>query len=284
MMAHPLLAAALITAASLGGMTDGEIEKVRGDHKFTEGPLYLPTGKIIFSDIPANRIYHEDGTVFREPSNYSNGLTLDSEGRLIAAEHKRRVSRTEKDGTVVTLAEEFEGKKLNSPNDIIVRSDGTIFFTDPPYGGNKAELDFQAVYKIATDGTLTALVRDFKKPNGLALSPDEKVLYVADTEGAHIRAFDVAEDGSLSNDRVHCELPGPDGIKVDVEGSIWATAGDGVRVISSKGELLETIEFPEKPANCCFGGEDGKTLYVTARTGVYNVRTTVAGIYPKPAE
>jgi gluconolactonase len=282
-----LLSAAAFLVCSAGfaaGFTEGQPEQVRSGHKFTEGPLYMPEGHLLFSDIPAHRIYKEYGTVFREESGYSNGLTLDREGRLIAAEHKRRVSRTEKDGTIVTLAEAYEGKKLNSPNDVIVRSDGTIFFTDPPYGGNKVELDFNGVYKIAPDGALSLLVKDFIKPNGLALSPDEKTLYVADTEGSHLRAFDVAEDGSLSNGRVLCEVPGPDGIKVDTQGNIWATAGDGVRVISPTGELLDTVVFPEKPANCCFGGVDGKTLYVTARTGVYKIRTTVEGIRPEPGK
>lgn len=281
---NTLFAAGVLAALSLGGLTEGAVEQVAQDHKFTEGPLYLPTGKIIFSDIPANRIYNEDGTVYRDPSGYANGHTLDAEGRLLSAEHKRRVSRTEKDGSVVTLAEEFEGKKLNSPNDIIVRSDGTIYFTDPPYGGNEYELGFNGFFMLGKDGKLTALARDYKKPNGLALSPDEKTLYVADSEAGHIRSYDVAEDGSVSNDRVLCECPGPDGIKVDKQGNIWATAKDGVRVINAKGELLETVVFPQQPSNCCFGGEDGKTLYVTARTGVYKIRTTVEGIRPVPAK
>lgn len=281
---NTIITAAVAAALSLGAFTEGDVEQVREKHKFTEGPLYLPAGHLIFSDIPAHRIYNEDGSVFREESGYANGNTLDNEGRLVTAEHKRRVSRTEKDGSIVTLAEVFEGKKLNSPNDVIVRSDGTIYFTDPPYGGNEVELDFNGFFMIGKDGKLTALARDYKKPNGLALSPDEKILYVADTEGAHIRAYDVAADGSVSNDRVLCELPGPDGIKVDKEGNIWATAKDGVRVISPKGELLETVVFPEQPANLCFGGDDGKTLYVTARTGVYKIRTTVEGIRPVPAK
>jgi gluconolactonase len=281
-----LIAATLIALAMPAAFTEGEIVKIAEKHVFTEGPVYLPKeGYILFSDIPRHHIYREDGTVYREDSGYANGLTLDLQGRLIAAEHKgRRVSRTEDDGSVVSLTDKFEGKAYNSPNDVIVRSDGTIYFTDPPYGGNEPELGFNGVFKIAPDGTVTLIARDFLKPNGLALSPDEKVLYIADTEGAHIRAFDVAEDGNISNGRVLAECPGPDGIKVDTQGNIWATAKDGVRVISPKGELLETIVFPEQPANCAFGGEDGKTLYVTARTGVYKVKTTVAGIYAKAKE
>lgn len=278
-----LVAATLIALAIPAAFTEGEITKIAEKHAFTEGPLYLPEkGHILFSDIPRHHIYNEDGSVFREESGYSNGLTLDNEGRLLAAEHKgRRVSRTEKDGTVVAITDSFEGKPYNSPNDVIVRSDGTIYFTDPPYGGNKAELDFNGVFRVAPDGKVTAIVKDFNKPNGLALSPDEKVLYVADSEANHIRAFDVAPDGSVSNGRIHSECPGPDGIKVDTEGNIWATAKNGVRVIAPDGKLLETIAFPEQPANCAFGGEDGKTLYVTARTGVYKVKTTVVGVYAK---
>jgi len=281
---NTLIAAGVLAALSLGGLTEGVVEQIAEKHKFTEGPLYLPTGKIIYSDIPANRIYNEDGTVFREPSGYANGHTFDNEGRLVSAEHKRRVSRTEKDGTVVTLADSFEGKKLNSPNDIIVRSDGIIYFTDPPYGGNEVELDFNGMYMIDKAGTLKLLSKNYKKPNGLALSPDEKILYVADSEAGNIHAYDVAEDGSVSNDRILCECPGADGIKVDKQGNIWATAKDGVRVINAKGELMETVVFPQQPSNCCFGGEDGKTLYVTARTGVYKIRTTVEGIRPLPAK
>ena len=136
------------------------------------------------------------------------------------------------------------------------------------------------LFAILPDGTLKMLKNDFDRPNGLTLSPEERVLYAADTSKGHLRAFDLAKDGSLSGDRVFCELPGPDGIKCDVEGNVWATASDGVRVVNPKGELLETVVFPEGPANCGFGGQDGKTLYVTARSSVYTVTTSVAGIHP----
>lgn len=280
----------LIAVTLLGAeppLTTGEIETVGKGFMFTEGPVCLPDGKILFSDIPADTIFDTERNVFRNPSGQSNGLTLDNENRLIAAEHaNRRVSRTEADGSITVLAETFEGKKLNSPNDVVVRKDGILFFTDPPYGlrggleGDLAELDFAGVYAILEPGNVKLLARDFKKPNGLALSPDEKILYVADTEGKHIRAFDLAEDASVSNDRVLCDLPGPDGIKVDTEGNIWATAGDGVRVIRPDGTLVETIEFPGAPANCGFCGPDGKTLFVTARTGIYKVGISIPGILP----
>ena len=278
----------VLLSVFLGGaetLTTGPVELVAEGFQFTEGPLWFPGGPLIFSDIPADTIFKADKTVYRSPSGKSNGLTLDTHGRLIACEHgNRRVSCTGKDGTVVVLAETYDGKKLNSPNDVILRSDGMVFFTDPPYGleGREQELPFQGVFAIWPSGKLLLLADDFKKPNGLAFSPDEKVLYVADTEGSHIRAFDVAEDGLLSNGRNFCELPGPDGMKVDVRGNVWCTARDGVRVFNPAGEHLQTIEFPQVPANCAFGDEDGQTLYVTARTAVYKVRCTVKGILPGP--
>ncbi|MBI2423183.1 MAG: SMP-30/gluconolactonase/LRE family protein [Candidatus Hydrogenedentes bacterium] len=268
-------------------MVTGDVATLGAGYKFTEGPVWMKDGTLLFSDIPADTIFKGNGEVFRKPSGMSNGLTLDREGRLIAAEHQtRRVTRTEKDGTITVLAERFEGKRLNSPNDVIVRSDGVLFFTDPPYGlpggpdGPNAELKWFGLFAILPDGALKMLKKDFLRPNGLTLSPDEKLLYVADTSKGHIRAFDLAKDGTLSGDRVFCELPGPDGIKCDVEGNVWATASDGVRVVSPQGELLETVVFPEGPANCGFGGQDGKTLYVTARSSVYTVTTAVAGIHP----
>lgn len=285
-MTSILIVAALMGAAE--DLTAGPVEVVSEGYRFTEGPLWLPDNTLIFSDIPADTIYRADKTVFRQPSGKSNGLTLDRQNRLIACEHwNRRVSRTDKDGVVSVVADRYDGKRFNSPNDVVVRSDGLIFFTDPPYGleDREAELDVAGVYLVKPDGEVTLLVKDFKKPNGLAFSPDEKVLYIADTEGRHIRAFDVAKDGTLSNDREFCELPGPDGMKVDVRGNIWCTASDGVRVFTPAGDLIQTIVFPQAPANCAFGDADFKTLYVTARTGLYKVRVTVAGIRPgKPAE
>jgi gluconolactonase len=281
---RPLLAAAfaLLTADSTP-FTAAPVETVATGHRFTEGPVWLPQGKLLFSDIPADRIYAVEAgskSVFREPSGRSNGLTLDRENRLLAAEHQnRRVSRTEKDGTITVLADSYDGKRLNSPNDLIVRSDGVIFFTDPPYGGHGSELGFNGVYAIHPDGTLKLLVNDFYRPNGLTLSPDEKILYIADSEKDFIRAYDLAPDATLSNPRQFCRCPGPDGIKTDTNGNIWATAADGVRIIAPNGSLLHTIAFPEQPANCAFG-EDGRTLFVTARTSVYKVRATVQGILP----
>ncbi len=267
-------------------MTVGEVELVADGFMFTEGPVWVDASDtLLFSDIPADTIYDQNKAVFRKPSGQSNGLTLDGEGRLIACEHKnRRITRTEKNGDITVLADTYEGKRLNSPNDVVVRSDGIIFFTDPPYGlkgglkGPDAELDFSGVYKIDADGTLTLLMKDFIKPNGLALSPDEKVLYIADTEGKHIRAFDVTAEAKLENGRIFCELGSPDGMKMDVKGNVWATASDGVRIYSPQGELLETVLCPQMPANCAFGGNDSHTLFITARTGLYKIQTVNAGI------
>lgn len=268
--------------------TDDTPDQLITGFQFTEGPVWLPGHNIlIFSDIPASTIYQEDGEIFRKPSGQSNGLTLDREGRLIAAEHEtRRVTRTEPDGAITVLAERYNGNRLNSPNDVIVRSDGMIFFTDPPYGlpgmleGPHAELSFSGVYALLPGEDLVLLIDDFNKPNGLTLSPDESILYIADTDGAHIRAFDVAENGTLSNDRLFYDLPTPDGIKTDTQGRVWATARDGVHVISPEGERILLIEFPEIPANLCFGGEGGNILYVTARNSVYQLTTNVEGIRP----
>jgi gluconolactonase len=262
------------------------VEKLGGDFKFTEGPLWVAANnQLLFSDIPANRIVSfKDGNIatFRAPSNNSNGLTLDKQGRLIACEHgTRRVTRTEADGTLTVLAERYENKRLNSPNDAVVRSDGAIYFTDPPYGvkPDARELDFQGVYRISADGKeLALLVRDFIKPNGLAFTPDEKTLYVNDTEGGHIRAFDVSADGKLSNSRVFAKVPGPDGMKVDSTGNVYCTSAAGVMVFDGAGRHLGTFVAAEQPANCAFGGADWKALYMTCRSGLYRVRLSVPGV------
>jgi sugar lactone lactonase YvrE len=272
---------------------DAQVEKLAGGFQFTEGPVWIPDGYLLFSDIPANIIYKwtpgsEGAEVWREPSGHSNGLTLDKMGRLIACEHDRRVSRTESDGTVVTLAEQYEGKRLNSPNDIVVKSDGSIYFTDPPYGLSNQqegkELDFNGVYRLAPDGTLALLDDSFERPNGLAFSPDESVLYVDDTHKGHIRAFDVQPDGTLVNGRVFAAFgkdPGkdgaPDGMKVDVRGNVFCTGPGGVWVYNPASELLGVIQPPEVPANLAWGDDDLKTLYLTARTGLYRIRVKTGG-------
>ena len=267
---------------------DAKLEKVAGGFRFTEGPVWMPEGHVIFSDIPANQLKKyqpgQEVTVFREPSHNANGNTIDLEGRLVSAEHgARRVSRTLANGNVETVVEEFEGKKFNSPNDVVVKTDGTIWFTDPDYGlaGRDREIDGNWVYRHDPKSKkTTVLVKDFDKPNGLCFSPDEKKLYVADSGAPkHIRVFDVQADGTVSNGKVFCKIDrgGPDGIRSDADGRIWSSAGDGVHIFTAEGELIGKILCPEAPANLCFGGKDFKTLYITARTGFYKIDTKVTG-------
>jgi gluconolactonase len=263
------------------------VEKLAGDFQFTEGPLWVAAkGELLFSDIPANRIVRFKAgkfETFRAPSRNSNGLTLDKQGRLIACEHgSRSVTRTEADGTITTLAERYEGKRLNSPNDVVVKSDGAVYFTDPPFGVRRGEqeLDFHGVYRIAPDGkTLIVVARDFIKPNGLAFTPDEKVLYINDTDRDHIRAFDVAADGTLVNGRVFTsQSPGPDGMKVDTEGNVYCACRGGVMVFDRAGRHLGTFATADQPTNCAFGDADWKTLFITARPSLYRVRLAAPGL------
>jgi len=230
-------------------------------------------------------------TVFREPSGKSNGLTYDKGGHLIACEHaNRRVSRTTADGHVITIASHYQGKRLNSPNDVVVKSDGSIYFTDPPYGLSAAygvesekELDFQGVYRLSPNGeTLTLLVDDFDRPNGICFSPDESILYINDTERMHVRAFDVQPDGTLTNDRIFGEEEGdtgkPDGMKADTQGNIYLTGPDGIWVFAPDGTHLGIILVPERAANLAWGGDDWKTLFITASTSVYRVACQTVGV------
>lgn len=269
-------------------------ERIASGFGFTEGPVWHPDGYLLFSDIPMNiiRKWTPDKGVetFRSPSGNSNGLTYDKQARLIACEHSnRRVSRTDTDGVVVAIADRYEGKRLNSPNDAVVKSDGSIYFTDPPYGLpqetlNK-ELDFQGVYRLLPDDKAPELlVSDLNRPNGIAFSPDEKVLYVANSSPGNVYAFDVQADGSLANRR---SFTGPlfsaDGIKVDTKGNLYVTTGlPLVKIYDNTGRLIGDILFPEVTANCAFGGSDGKTLFVTASTSVYKVRLKVQGIAVLP--
>jgi gluconolactonase len=275
-------------------MDAGLSELVQDDHwtpvaqnlGFTEGPVWHPGGYLLFSDIPNDRIHRLRGgdlDVYREPSGNANGLTLDRDGNLLACEHgNRRVSRQRGD-EVETLASHYDGKRLNSPNDIVVRSDGRIFFTDPPYGirDEQRELPYNGVFTVATDGTLSLLIDDFDRPNGLALSPDERTLYIADTQRLHVRAFDVAAGGALSNGRIFAEMAEggrPDGMKVDAEGRLYVSAGT-LQVFGADGAPLGVIDCPQPPANCAWA-EDASMLYITARTAVYKLQFTVRGIAP----
>ena len=260
--------------------------------RFVEGPVWIAEEKrLLFSDIPANRIYRlaADGRVmtFQKPSGNSNGLTRDQEGRLIACEQgNRRVTRTEKDGSITPLADRFHGKKLNSPNDVVVKSDGAIYFTDPAYSitPGRQEQPLEGVYRLSPDGEEISLVADdLARPNGLAFSPDETKLYIDDSERRHIRIFDVGDDGSLSGGSLfhdmNVSIPGsPDGMKVDVEGRVYCTGAGGVWVFDPAGNHLGTIVTPEKPSNCAWGDDDWRSLYITASTSVYKIRVNTPGI------
>ena len=273
---------------------DAELERVAGGFKFTEGPVWRD-GYLLFSDIPNNRTVrwqesHEGNSVstYRTPSGNANGLTLDREGRLISCEHSaRRVSRQEADGSYTVLADSYHGTQLNSPNDVVVRSDGAIYFTDPPYGvedlGLEPDLDFRGVFMITTDGALHLLVDDFDRPNGLAFSPDEKTLYIDDSRRRHVRAFTVSADGALADSRLWTDMNSPDagspdGMKVDRNGNVYCTGPGGVWVMNPAGHVLGRIIGDEQPANLAWGDDDWSTLYVTARTSLYRIRLNTTGI------
>lgn len=272
---------------------EAQLTLLAEDFQFTEGPVWVPRdegGYLLFSDIPANRIYRwddEEGlSVFREPSHHANGNILDNEGRLVTAEHgSRRVTRTEADGSIVTLAEAHEGKRFNSPNDVAVKSDGSVWFTDPPYGlsdRSLMELDGHYVFRLDPESGEVRIVADgFDMPNGLCFSPDESKLYIADSGSpANIRVFEVLDSGDLSGGEVFCEIDQgvPDGIRVDTEGRLYSSAGDGIQVFSSQGGLIGRILVPQAVANFCFGGVDDKRLFMTARGFVYSIDLLAEGI------
>ncbi|MFK7987630.1 MAG: SMP-30/gluconolactonase/LRE family protein [Sandaracinaceae bacterium] len=291
--AGPLDAGSPDAAVDAGPPTDpldgiGTVEQVATDFAFLEGPHWREAdGVLLFTDIPRSTIHRlappNTVDVFRMPSDAANGLATLPDGRLLAAEHgARRVSVTGSDGTVSAYAATFMDDRFNSPNDIAVRSDGTIYFTDPPYGlgGAPRELDFNGVFRVSPAETVSVewMGATSSRPNGVSLSPDETVLYVADTAGGEVRAFDVASDGSTSGERVFAtDTPGADGMAVDVAGNLFVTTSAGVRVYAPDGALWGTIDIPEAPANCAFGDTDHRTLYVTARTSLYRVRLTIEG-------
>jgi gluconolactonase len=263
---------------------DARLEKVASGFQFTEGPVFSRIGFLLFSDIPANRIMKlERGrvSVFREGSNGANGLTFDHQGRLLACEGSAgRVTRTEKDGKITMLAERYEGKALNAPNDLVYSIDGSIYFTDLPRRNAPPEpprTGFAAVYQITRKGELRIATRDAERPNGVALAPDQLTLYVADSTRRNIRAYDIAGDGALSNGRVLAEMTaGPDGLKTDEAGNLYVAAGNAVWVFGRSGKPLGKILAPEGPSNCNWGA-GFRGLYITARTSVYSVPTRVPG-------
>ena len=311
------LAVAAVLAAAPGGVGKIErldpaldalvapgavIEKVAGGFKFTEGPLWRPDGTLWFSDVQGNvvrsvtpdghvkvLIQNAGGVSNAPPDAFigSNGMAQAPDGSVWMAQHgARQVARVAADHTLTPVVSRFEGKRFNSPNDLVFAADGALYFTDPPYGLAKQdddpakELAFNGVYRFA-NGRLQALVRDLNRPNGLAFSPDGKILYVNNSDPAKniVMRYDVAADGTLANGRVFANLTSKvdglaDGMKVDAKGNVYTTGPGGIWVLSASGKHLGTIEPPETPANCAWG-DDGKTLYMTAVTGIYRIRTLV---------
>lgn len=280
------------------------VERLWSGARWCEGPAWFAAGRyLLWSDIPNNRIMRwdeTDGSVseFRRPSHYTNGHTVDNAGRLISCEHlARRVTRTEYNGEITVLADSFDGKRLNSPNDVVVKSDGSVWFTDPSYGiltdyeGDRAEPELPCnVYRVGTDGSIKVVADDFLKPNGLAFSPDESLLYIADTGithdelgPKHIRALNVSSDGeSLDRGTVFADCTAGvfDGFRCDTAGRIWSSAGDGVHCYNTEGQLIGKVLVPEMVANVTFGGEKLNRLFICGTSSLYSVYLTVNGCKP----
>jgi gluconolactonase len=271
-------------------------EKLADGYLFTEGPLWDPRQRrLLFSDIPGNLIAQWSpaggASVFRSPSNMSNGLAWDRDGRLLCCEHATsRLTRTEADGKVTVLASAYEGKELNSPNDVVVKSDGTIYFTDPAYGRMEyygvpraPQLGFRGVYRVAPDGRrLTLLADDFGQPNGLCFSADECRLFVNDTERGHIRVFEVLGDGTLGSGRIWAELSGegpgaPDGMKIDSEENLYCCGPGGIHVFDRSANCLGVVKVPSGAANFTWGEDDLRSLFITATSMLYRIRVRVPG-------
>ncbi len=271
-------------------------ERIASGCLFTEGPLWHAAGQyLLFSDMPGDHLRRwsaKDGvSTFRKPCNQSNGLAWDRQGRLLVCEHaSSALTRTEADGRITVLATHHGDKELNSPNDLVVKSDGTIYFSDPTYGRaeyygrpREPELAFRGVYRLDPEtGALTLLADDFGQPNGLCFSADERQLFVNDTDRQHIRVFDVRADGTLAHSRVWAETTGegdgaPDGMKLDSAGNLYCCGPGGIHVFDASARCLGVIRVPEYTSNFCWGDADYRSLYITASTSVYRIRTQVPG-------
>lgn len=277
----------------------GEFETVAEGLKFTEGPLWRADGTLVFVDLSGDAVYQvdlKDGLrtrkpgegvkALREKAGGPAGSAVDAQGRLLHAQFNGTVVRVDATGAVEVIADQLGGKKLNQPNDLVVRSDGSIFFTDFGKGGTEDRIKTSGIYRIDPAGALHQLTTEVVSPNGLAFSPDERVLYVALYTASQIRAYDVAQDGSLSNARVFAEVRDPairgrstpDGVKVDASGNVWTTGAGGIWVFSPKGERIARLEVPGGASNLCFGGADGKTLFITSRTKVLSTTLKVRAL------
>lgn len=283
--------------------TDASFDKLGSGYLFTEGPVWHPIEQhLTFSDMPGDIMRRWDAKTgvktFRQPCNKSNGLAYDPRGRLLICEHaSSRLSRMAEDGSTTTLASHWQGQELNSPNDLICTDDGTIYFSDPTYG--RAEyygvprspaLDFKGLYRIGgADGALSLIASDFGQPNGLCLSNDGRRLYVNDTDRQHIRAFVIDAGGIVTGGEVWAETRGkgagaPDGMKLDAAGNVWCCGPGGIHVFAPDATCLGVLRVPEYTANFCWGDDDMRSLFITASTSLYRVRTKVAGrpIFPQP--
>ena len=275
---------------------DKHLEKLFEGCRWAEGPVYVPAGRyLVWSDIPNDRMLRWDETTgavgaFRQPAGYTNGNTLDRSGRLVTCEHgNRRITRTEYDGSITVIADRYQGKRLNSPNDVVVKSDGSIWFTDPSYGidsdyeGHRADSEIGAcnVYRVDASGSECRIVAgDFDRPNGLAFSADETRLFIGDSSLNHIRAFAVAEDGSLSGGDVFATSTAGtfDGMRLDEDGRLWIGAGDGVHCFDSGGRLIGKVRLPEAVANVAFGGPKRNRLFICATTSIYSISLKANGL------
>ncbi|MBM3723972.1 MAG: SMP-30/gluconolactonase/LRE family protein [Acidobacteria bacterium] len=282
---RPWGSALLVVTAWGQDFSQVRLEKATGGYRFTEGPVWSRDGNfLLFSDVPSNRILQigVDGTgVARDKSNGASGNAFDAQGRLYTCETSgRRVIRMDKKGTVEVLASAYQGKKLNAPNDIVVRKDGHVYFTDPAFGSQTAsrELDFHGVFHIPPKGEMEVIARPNGRPNGIALSPNGRVLYVSNSDERNVRAYDLDNKGSASGEReVVTGIEGvPGGIKTDEKGNLYVTAKE-LYVYSPQGKLIHTIEMPETPSNLAFGGGDWMTAFITARTSVYRTVLPVKG-------
>lgn len=284
-MIAPVLFLLFSLVASAQDFSDVKVERAATGYRFTEGPVWSKEGYLLFSDVPNNRIMKftppNSPEVFREDSGAANGNTFDSKGHLYTCEGaNHRITRTDAKGKVDVVADKFEGKPFTAPNDIVVNKEGHVFFTDPAFGNqaDTKQIAFFGVYRVSPRGEVAVISRLQTRPNGIALSPNGRILYVANSDERNIRAYDVDRSGNVSNERVVITgIDGvPDGIKIDEKGNIYVTCR-GVAVYTSAGKLIRMIELPETPANCAFGDTDLQTLYVTARTSLYRIRLKVKG-------
>jgi gluconolactonase len=264
------------------------VELVADGFDFIEGPVWRTEGFLLFSDINANRVYKwsEGGgvEVFLDPSGRSNGLALDKQGNLLLAQHeKRRIAKLDSSGVETNLADRYDGKRLNSPNDLVVKADGAIYFTDPPYGlgGTPSELGFNGIFRLNPDGTLLLLDQSLSRPNGIAFTPDQKKLYVNDSQVRRIYVWDVQTDGTIDNKELFYfmdENGSADGMKVDTDGNLYSTGPGGIWIFKSDGSLLDRIAVPGQTTNCNWGESDRQTLYITSANTLYRIRLNATGV------